>query len=266
MKALHILLFLLISINCNSQNLELIKDSILNEGLRLYKLEKTAWISTDLILAKPSNSYLFNDYSSYFDGDTVKVIYYSQISDIAKIKFTARYNIEHELKSENVKIVREIRKPTEYESKLIKLKKEIRTLIEESPNLSKNKYLHNFNITVLEKDSLLMFYLLPGTTKNDMFYLGGDYIIYYSNHKGFYKIKAQHKGLIEVKLPEEGLEVYYFMHSHIKGYSNFMTATDICQAKLYSKLTVGLSEYKVISQFYESTYNIETDILEIKKR
>ena len=265
MKIINLLIILIITVNSYSQNLDLVRDSILNEGLKLYQLEKVAWLSTDLILEDPSNYQLFNDYSSYFNGDTVTVVYYYHDSNDTKIKFTAKYETTKNLISENINIYEVYRNPTSKEKQLIISKKAIRDLIEDSPILSRNLNLINYNISVLENDSLLMYYLLPGTDKDDMFYMGGDYIIYYSIEKGIFKIKAQHKGLIKVKLPK-GLKVYHFTHSHISGYSQFMTSTDICQAKLYGKLTVGLTEYKVISQLYESIYNSETDDFKIIKR
>ena len=266
MKKIILVVYLIIMSSYSySQKLNLIADSLLKEGLKIYKLEKAAWISSDKLAEKPVNSFLTNGYIPFYDNDSIKTLFYYHDSFDTKIKFIGSISIHDSLKTTNVHLNSIDRNPTDKELLIIKLRNEISEMIELSPSLSEYSDLFSYNISLLENDSLLQFYLLPGTTRNDMFYLGSDYIINFSLNGKLLGIKAQHNNLIEMKPPSD-VTIEASLHSHINGTSEFITATDICQAKLYGKLTNNCTVYRVISESYESTYNIESDSLIIHRR
>jgi hypothetical protein len=250
------------SVRYSGLNLKRISDSILQEGLALYKLEKLAMTSRELIGKMDLKNIVFSDYIQYFDADTLKVLYYSSSPSGIRIKMMACLVQNDSIKSDKIKLIREDRIPAQNELTLIDIKNEIRTMIKESPSLNENKNVMSFSIPVLKKNNCLYFYLLPVSIESNQFYMGGDYIFIYSTDKKLKSIEPQHKSLLRVhKLTNTTISAA--SHTHITGYSHFMTATDICQAKLYGKQTVGFTNFKVLTFRFESGFNTETNVLEL---
>lgn len=257
------LLLLTRSVYC--QNIKAIQDSILQEGLKLYKLERVAWLSSNKLMEKPLNMFMFNGYLPYLDGDTVKTIFYNHNSLGTKVKFISKISLSDTLSIGNIIVNKLDRTPTIRELNLIEVRNKISGIIEESSIIKPLPQHVSLNLSIVERDSSYYGYLLPGTARNDLFYFGGDYICKFSKNKKLVYIKPQHKSLIETKKPEGIVGVIKSIHSHIPPFSPFMTATDICQAKLYGKLTIGCTVFKVVSKFFETTYNTETDEFIIKR-
>ena len=253
------------SVKYSSQNLKRISDSIVQEGVYLYKLEKLVRTSSDMIGETQPNNLRFHDYVPCFDKDTLKVLYFDSDSTGIRIKFTACLGEKDSITQANIKLKKEDRIPTKKELILIRIKKEIMAFIQDSPSLNENKNVMNFEIPVLEKNNLYYFYLLPVSIESGQFYMGGDYIFKYSKDEKLLAIEPQHVGLIRVhKL--QGTTTYSFAHTHLDDYSHFMTATDICQAKLYAKQTVGFTEFNVIATQFDSSFNSETNVLKFIKK
>lgn len=257
--------FLLISNIGYSQDLGIISDSILNEGLKLYKLEKMAWISSDKLNEDSLNKNSINNFVTFFEGDSIKTIFYYEDSFDIRIRFIGKINSNDSLINENLSFMKSDRKPLKKESLYIAIKSECIKMINSSPNLARNANLFNYNISILEKDILFDIYLLPGTYSDEFFYLGSDYIIKFSKNTEFLDIIPQHSSLIEVR-PPENVKVFASTHTHIEGFSPYITATDICQAKLYGELTVKCNLFEVVSENYLSTYDTKTDSLTITLR
>ncbi|MDP4239725.1 MAG: hypothetical protein Q8904_09700 [Bacteroidota bacterium] len=252
------------SVRYSSLNLKRISDSIVLEGVDLYKLEKLAKTSSDMINETKPNNLLFHDQVSYFEKDSMKVLYYTSDSSGTQIKYTVCLGEKDSITPANIKLIQENRIPSKKELELIEIKNEIRGFIQDSPSLNENKSVMNFDIPVLEKNNLFYFYLLPVSIESGQFYMGGDYIVTYSKDKKLLSIDPQHKGLIRVhKLNDT--TIYSAAHTHLDDYSHFMTATDICQAKLYAKQTVGFSEFNVITTLFDSSFNTETNVLKFIK-
>jgi len=246
----------------SSLNLKRISDSIVQEGLSLYKLGKMARTSNGMIGDAKTYNLMFHDYVPCFENDSLKVLYYTSDITGTRIKYTASLGGKDSITSANIKLKQEDRTPTTKELVLIEIKKEIRVFIQESPSLNENKNVINFDIPVLERNNLFYFYLLPVSIESGQFYMGGDYIFKYSTDKKMLSIEPQHKGLIKVhKLHDTS--IYFAAHTHLDEYSHFMTATDICQTKLYSKQTVGFSEFRVIATQFDSSFNTETNELKL---
>ena len=246
--------------NKSEKVLNIIADSILREGLLLYKLERISWVSTDLINTFKSNMLLFNGYISFFEGDSIKTIYYNHDSSGTKIKFDASINIKDSITEKFVRVKRVDRIPSKQELLLIELREEIKTMIAESPSMSENRNKVMPNIDPVIKGDKLYFYVLPGSFEQTSFYMGGDYIFEFTYDKKLLSIHPQHKSLLRFHTLENTKIITSF-HTHLTEYSEFITATDICQAKLYGKLTIGVTNYVVNSAVYSSDYNTETDQL-----
>jgi L-rhamnose mutarotase len=245
-----------------TQRLKIISDSILNDGLNLYKLERLALVSKNEISQTNFDKLLVNDHISYFDNDSVKTIYYYHDLSSIKIVFTASINRNDSIVTKNIYLKKTARTPSSNELRLIEIKEEIKNFIKESPSLSENLNVMNFSISVQEKQNLLYFYLLPSSFDESIFYLGGDYIIKYSKDKKLLAIDPQHKCLITVKNSQD-TKTNSFTHTHIQDYSMFITPSDICQATLYGRLTVDITNYHVITTYFDSYFNTETSTLKI---
>ncbi len=243
-------------------NLKMIADSIVKEGLQLYKLERLAWVSSDMISELKTNLVLFNGYISYCNGDSIKTIYYNNDTFGLKIKFDASVSQEDSILEKNIHLERIERTASEYEMLLIELRSEVQNMIMISPSLSENLNKVVFNIVPVDKGDKLYFYMLPGSFEQDAFYMGGDYIFEFTRNKKLLSISPQHKSLIYMRKLKDA-QIFSAIHTHIPGFSEFMTATDICQSKLYGKLTTGVTKYFVNSIRYSSEYDTETDQLKI---
>jgi hypothetical protein len=266
MKILTITFLFLLSTNLLfGQELDHIRDSILEDALKLYKLEKAAWISSDKMYERPMNHYLINGYIPYYDNDTIRTIFYYSDSFDTKIRFTSSISVYDSLVMNKLDFKTETRNPTQKELLLIRLRDEILERMMLDEDFVKNTQIVRYNISVIEKDSLLLFYLLPASSESDLFYMGGDYIVKYSKENESLIVTPQHKSLIRIVAPFDS-NVFRSTHSHLDGFSPFITATDICQAKLFGRLTINCIEYSVVSGLYESYYNAENDELVIKKR
>lgn len=252
------------SVLYSSLNLKRISDSIVQEGLSLYKLERMAKTSSNMIGETKPNNVLYHDYVPFFEKDSLKVLYYTSDATGIKIKYTASIWGKDSITSARIQLKQEDRIPTKKELVLIEIKKEIRAFIQDSPSLNENKNVMNFDIPVLEKNNLFYFYLLPVSIESGQFYMGGESIFKYSKDSQLLSIEPQHKGLIKVhRLPDT--TIYYAAHTHLDEYSHFMTATDICQAKLYAMQTVGFSEFRVIARTFDSNFNTETNVLKFSR-
>ena len=252
------------SVRYSGLNLKRISDSILQEGLALYRLEKLAMTSRELIGKMDLKNIVFSDYIQYFDADTLKVLYYSSNPSGIRIKMMACLVQNDSITPDKIKLIRGDRTPTLNELTLIDIKNEIRTMIQESPSLNENKNVMSFSIPVLKKNNSLYFYLLPVSIESNQFYMGGDYIFIYSTDKKLKSIDPQHKSLLRVRKLTNAT-INSASHTHVAGYSHFMTATDICQAKLYGKQTVGFTNFKVLTSRFDSGFNTETNVLELTK-
>jgi len=251
------------SVLFSDHNLKHISDSVVQEGLNLYKLGKLARISRNM-MSEAKTDIIFPDYIPFLDKDTVKVSYYTSGSTGIKINYTAILHEKDSIIPANIQLKKEDRLPTQKEQRLIGIKNEINTFVQESPSLNENKNVMNFDMYALEKNNLFYFYLLPVSIESGQFYMGGDYIFKFTKDDKLLSIEPQHKGLIRVhKLPDT--TIYFCAHSHLDEYSHFITATDICQAKLYAKQTVRFSDFKVIATQFESSFNTETNVIKITK-
>jgi len=263
-RLLNTIIILTICCLSYSQDLELIRDSILNEGLNIYKLEKVAWLGTDKLNINPLNNYLINGYVPYYEKDSIRTIFYYHDSFGTRIRFTASYYLHDSLSIDNIVFKAMDRTPTNRELLIIEIRDDLENLINTSSAFTQYTNYLNYNVSLIDNDTLLHFYILPASSRNDLFYLGGDYIITYSSDKKLVSVNPQHKRLLEIKPPHETV-IKSFTHTHIEGFSDFITATDICQAKLYGKIATNCTTFIVITEGYESTYNTETDELTIIK-
>ena len=247
-----------------AQNFEAVSDSILQEGLQLFHIEKFAWLTSDLVQKdlKKTNVKL-NNYVAFAHGDSMKTIFYYKDKDNTTIKYTGNWIKQHRKK--NMSHLDTINRcPTPKEKIIINIKSELSKLVVTPPSFQKFRDSGiRHNISIIERGNIFYAYLLPTSNKNT--YFGGDFICSYTLDGELIKVVPQHKGLIRINYPTEETPAAHF-HNHLDDMSPFITATDICQAKLYGKQSTGISNYIVISDLYKSEFNVDTEELEITKR
>lgn len=265
MKQIQFILLILIVKISNCQNLDSIQHAILNEGLEIYKLERIAWFGTDQVLDdSPINMYLFNGYLPYRDSNYYRCIFYDHDSFDTKIRFTISHPISDSISSNSVEFDNNDRVPTTQEMRFIIIREDILNNIKDSKLVQYNPELIGYNISFVQNKEIVKCYFLPGTKVDSVFFLGGDFIFNYSLSGDLIEILPQHKTLIPIRrLKEKNVNIIH--HSHLESFSPYITPTDICQIKLYSKMTVGCTKHEVISQFYTSKYNAENDSIVIIK-
>lgn len=267
MKKLIIISLLIFSTMITySQNIDSLTNEILKEGLKLYNLERIAWVSTDLIVDESqSNLYLFNGYLAYEDSNIYKAIYYDYSSFDTEVIFTAICNNKNSIENINTKLIKERRKPTEKELQLITIKEKATEIVIGSSNLNRYSHLFTYNLVISDKDSCFDCYLLPGSNSDSIFYVGGDYCLTLSKDGELLSIVPIHNGLLPMKPIKDGPQINETIHTHIKGFSQFITPSEICQFKLYSKIVLNCTKHKILAteNGYISVFDSENNTLEI---
>ena len=260
MKKIGFLLILLtVSLWMFSQedNLQAKLDSIITEADLLYRYEKSAWNSIDLLMADKKLKNNFGGYVVSHSGDTVFVT----CVDKTKKKSIARFTYTS----------RDLDKPciTKLESTpLTLLEKELLEIkIKIINQLSASKYNvtipqgYGTNFVLLESLNEFKLYILMGTSESGVIPFGNDYL-FRTNKKGnITEWKKFHSKMIPAHA--KGFESAVHFHSHLKT-TPYITATDICTFRLYGKLC-GMEEFGVICAATGKNYkyNINTNTIEV---
>ncbi|MAB47801.1 MAG: hypothetical protein CMC05_04135 [Flavobacteriaceae bacterium] len=244
MKKISALIFGLISIISFSQEKseEVILDSIVKEADLLYKYEKVAWNSTDLLMSKRKLKKNYGGYVIYHSNDTIHASFIdkSQEKRIARYSFTASdlevpYNSNFEL----IEL-------SESEKELLDIKIKIVN------NLSDEKYEVEFpqgfnpNLVLLKDENEYRLYIIMGTPKSNIIPFGNDYLFKTDLNGEIKEWKKFHSRVIpaQTEMPNGG-KVISAVHSHLKT-TPYITATDICTFRLYGEL-YGMKEFMVLS-------------------
>jgi len=232
-----------ISQEYSQEEIRIKTDSILAEGNLLYKLEKAAWLITDLTLDNPSIRLDFGGYISYVKGDTTVAIILSK-SDPDNCIFEINFFQANFKKP--IKELFEKRGISDFEKKLITAREkiideiidnEIEVIIPDGFNL-------NFVIFPIEGGYKL--YIMTGTSQENIIPFGNDYIFIVDNDYKIQHWRKFHSRLIPQKtVGPQGEIVTGLTHSHLKS-EPFISTTDICIFMLYGSY-YGLNNFAVYS-------------------
>ncbi len=242
-------------------NLEHIGDSILKEATKIYRLEKSAWKSTDNLFENYSRRYFkkeIDGYLSYKNEDTVKTIYWGMIENEIVVKNTFNYkdtDLLYEYAHNHNR-----RLPTDQELKLIMVRGKLLQDIEQNRQIYYKPEGSNYNIILTYSDKGFRAYILIGFRKKNILPLGNDYCIDLDINGKVIKRKRLHKSYLETPFSEfQGNKLESVYHTHLPD-SPYITATDICNVMLYSEF-IGWSKIEVIAEDYISTYNVKEKTL-----
>lgn len=246
-------------------DLEKVADSILNEATMMYKLERAAWVSTDILMADFGKKYIRKNvggYLSYFKGDTIKTIYWKHKDGDLFINNT--FNFQNDYSVAGLEHDHEQRKPTEKEMQLISVRNKLLADMAKNPYVYYKPQGSDYNFLLTEKPDGYRMYIFVGFKNKEVVPFGNDYQIEIDADGNVTKRKRLHKSYLETpytggyKFKDQ--EMTEVMHTHLKD-SPFITATDICLAMLYTEF-VEWGKVTTITD-YISTYNLRDGTLSI---
>lgn len=246
----------------DTASLQRIADSIRKEGLSIYSSERASWFGTDLFLEKFKGQRTeIGGYFSYLEGNTAKCVFYGVNAEkiIGTITFNDILNSTHG----TVDLVN--RNFTAREKEYYALRAAVTQLSREDTMF---KFYQNttLNLVPLIDDIGKRVYCITGTSMSGIVPFGNDYLIRF-NDKGITSKEAIHKTLIAVSnkdINTNAASVPAIIHTHLPGYSLYMTPTDICTAMLYGPY-MQVESLVTVSERYISIWDskhVELHILD----
>ena len=214
-------------------------DSVLREGNLLYRYEKSTWLSTDLAHANPvikSEMYSYITYEE--EGEIRTVILDKTPVCIAEYAFENDFDKPKYAKTEK-------RELSGKEKALIGIRDKL------LQNISNRKYEvivpegYNLNFILLPHADKYKFYVITGTSQDNVIPFGNDYIFFADKNGEIENWHKFHSRLIPGYIMEEGKKVAEVIHSHLKT-TPLITATDICTFMLYAPF-YDIDTFSVIS-------------------
>ncbi len=263
MRRLFTLLSLLISATLFAQeDLGKISDSLVAEGLKLYRSEMASWYGTDIFLEKYKNRENIGGYFSYSDNNIAKCIFFSK-GDTSKvigtISFDTSYNVS------NAQVDLNERDFTNYENELHQIRTAALKTIN-SDTLFKHYKNTNLNLIPLISNEQKKVYVLTGPQENGVVIFGNDYLLTFNDNNELVSKKQLHKNIISINYGSSGdTTIIGTMHTHLPETGDFITPTDICTLMLYEKFAKWQQHY-VMSKNYVSIWDCNKNILAILTR
>jgi hypothetical protein len=239
-------------------------DSILKEGILLYRLERASWIATDEYISLfPNMTDSIGGYLSYQnENGNINTIFFGR-SDPNHI--LVRYQYDSLPKQES--IFADVLNPTatSLERELIKMRQD--ALFRCSFNKDNFfKFYENtsFNLIPLIRNKERKVYILTASKKSDIIIIGNDYLIDYDENGNFISQRKIHNSLISLplNLPKDSPAVAT-VHTHVL--SDFIDPTDICTLLLYKQFIQWKTHY-VMSGDNVSVFDLENESLEVMKK
>lgn len=264
MRKLFTLLSLLISATLLAQeDLGKISDSLVAEGLKLYKSEMASWYGTDIFLEKYKNRENVGGYFSYSDNNIAKCIFFSK-GDTSKvigtISFDTSYNVS------NAQVDLNERDFTSYENELHQIRTTALKTINSEDTLFKFYKNTNLNLIPLISNGQKKVYVLTGPQQDGVVIFGNDYLLIFNDNDELISKKQLHKNIITINYGNTGdTTIIGTMHTHLPETGDFITATDICTLMLYEKFAKWQQHY-VMSKGYVSIWDCNKNILAILTR
>lgn len=222
------------------EEINTICDSILIESETLYRFEKTAWIANDMAYEDTDIRNEFRAYIVYERNDSTFCVFLNEDKTcIATYAFfknfdkTALADKTHRDLSTEENTLFEIRE------------KILNQIIEEEYEVT---FYENYdpNLILLPYENGYKFYIISGTSLNNIIPFGNDYIYFADNEGNIEQWRKFHSRLIPAETKDDkGRKIVSFIHSHLKT-EPFITATDICTFRIYAEL-YDLNEFMVYS-------------------
>ncbi len=233
---------------------------LIAEGNKLYRSEMASWYGADIFLgrfaSKTANS---AGYFSYINGDRTNCIFFSKGETpmaLATISFDSTYSV-------NTALVDSVeRNLTTLEIELYSIRRIALSEIR-SDTLFKTYKNTNLNIIPISDENGKRVYIITGPKSNGQVIFGNDYLIMYDKNGKLESKSKLHKGLIPIDYGAiDGKVVLASIHTHLPGYSDYITATDICTLRLYETFAKW-KQHIVMSKDFVSVWDCKSDKLAV---
>jgi len=244
--------------NFTNEEIKTKLDSIKKEGDLLYSLENASWHSTDFIRENKKVNKITGEYLTYkATNDTVKTIFLNKEGN--------KVIVEYSFVNNSNKPVREkfnIRSLTNDELNLKNVREKLIS------QLSNPKYEvgvpqgFSLNLIILPYEKKYKVYIITGAAEKGVIPFGNDYLFISDSDGKIIENKKFHSRLIPTYTSSNEMgKITKSMHSHLKS-NPFISATDICTFKLYSRFT-NLESFSVYSPSLKTyfEYNVKDDSL-----
>ncbi len=223
---------------------EELQKSIMEEGMELYRIEKTSWMATDLIL---SNSILeieeIGGYFSYRTNDLTKCIFYDNTSTP---KTRAIVEFDSTLNEVNSYIEEVERLFTKQEQDLYQLRTRTLTWLQTDTMFVMYENTSPNVIPVIGDEGRKV-YVLTGPEVGGVMVFGNDYELEFSESNEIISNRRIHKNIIPIDFSPNGQKVRATIHTHLEETGELMTSTDICTLLLYGESS-GWDSHIVLSK------------------
>lgn len=233
-----------------------INDSILKEGLLLYRLERAAWIGSDMCVKNLPESVMSTakGYTAYQSGDSEIFVLHND--DNKRIYRSVFRDGEYIDGSEDMRM----RRLTKKERRLVRARNDIFNNLmseqEEGQIMIDNRA--SPNMIVIPQGKGFRFYMICGAKEPNIIPLGQDYYAEADSKSRIIRWNQMHKAFLGVPITGK---VTALIHSH-QPQEPFITPTDICTFKLYGPM-MGIKTMVVYSPLEKYfLYDAEKDTIE----
>src|SRR5438874_12383805 len=155
------------------EDLGKISDSLVAEGLRLYKSEMASWYGTDIFLEKYKNRENVGGYFSYSDNNIPKCIFFSK-GDTPKVIGTISFDTSYDVNTAQLDVAEREFTTNENELHLIRTAA-LKTI--NSDTLFKHYKNKNLNLIPLISKERKKVYVLTRPEENGFVIFSNDYLV-----------------------------------------------------------------------------------------
>lgn len=233
--------------------------AILKEGETLYRLEKAAWLATDLLREHhPKEMERFGGYTAYTDGEQTHCVFFTNDTETAVL---ADYKFDSIFSLATVQEDWQRAQPSDLEIRLLHLRRRAYQHIE---NDTIFKFYNNANLNVIPLiyEGIPKVYALTGPSVSGVVIFGNDYLLTFDQQDQVSDARALHRNIIPIEYNEEQTKT---MHSHTEATGSLMTPTDVCTLMLYGPFT-GWTSHTVLSATHWNIWTIESNSLAVISR
>ena len=234
-------------------------DKALEEGKKLYRLEKASWYSVDDFLERfKSKQDSLAGYLSYFNdqGNVITIFYGRDTSQIL-----VRYEFENVPTRKPILIDTRNRTPEAVEEVLITLRQDAKKRVAANLNGFYKSYEHTtLSYIPIYHENDKKVYVMTASTKKGIITMGNDYLLHYNNNNKFVKEEKFHHSLIQLPAQSKDKKSKLESTTHTNVMSDYIDATDICTLLLYKDF-VEWKKHIVLSDKEVSVFVLDTELI-----
>ncbi len=225
---------------------------ILAEGRKLYRIERASWVGTDVAFEhRPGLRDSVRSSISYPDGEQTVFVFISRF-DTTQAIITLRSDFEFTRKA--LSIDHSLRPLSPRERALYFLREEAESAGHADTSVKRYENVQYNAVPIIDEKGPRV-YFLSGTPVNGVWLLGNDHLFPFTNGNKLKKHTALHRTLIQMEVTGDSTEGA--IHTHLPGYSPYITPTDVCTIMLYHHIyNVGKS-HVVVSEEAVSLFSSE---------